>query len=187
MMRCVQDIMRNILLSVAIYDPLASNLGIDDNWNQLDYPWIFIIPLPFFLDVESLLCKLQSSVFSYTDCIHIVILQTGSAESEDLHTTLPNRLLTLLQNPKTTQYHEISCPSDWYTAFGDSSLSTIYHKLRLNPCFCNCCHLPRPQLYPPSKSCKIQHTDNSVPRGHRSYAQIRGIMNYLRQSNMQGQ
>jgi len=30
----------------------------------------------------------------------------GTAESEVLHTTLPNRPLMLLQNPKTTAYHE---------------------------------------------------------------------------------
>jgi hypothetical protein len=35
-----------------------------------------------------------------------VIQQTRTAESEVLHTTLPNWPLTLLQNPKTTEYHE---------------------------------------------------------------------------------
>ena len=76
MMRCLQDSMRNILRWVTIYDPFASNLGIDKNWNRLDYPWIFIVPSPFFLYVESRLCKPKSSVFSYTDCIQIVIQQT---------------------------------------------------------------------------------------------------------------
>jgi len=132
--------MRNISMWVTIYDPFTRHLGIDDNWNRLDYPWIFIIPVPFFLFVESLLCKLKSSVFSYTDCIHIVIQQTRTAESEVLHPTLPNWPLTLLQNPKPTEYHEIGCPSNRYTAFRDSSLSTIYNKLSLNPCNCNCCH-----------------------------------------------
>ena len=105
-MSFLKDIMRNILMWVTIYDPFASNLGIDNNWNQLDYPWIFIVPLPFFLYVESLLCKPKSSVFSYTDWIRIVIQQTQTAESEVLHTTLPNQQLTLLQNPQTTEYHE---------------------------------------------------------------------------------
>jgi len=105
-MQCLRDIMRNILMWVSIYDPSASNLGIDINWNQLDYPWIFIIPLQFFLYVESLLCYLKSSVFSYTDCIHILIQQTRTAESEVLHTTLPSRPLSLLRNPKTPEYHE---------------------------------------------------------------------------------
>jgi hypothetical protein len=31
---------------------------------------------------------------------------TGTAESEVLHTTFPNLPLTLLQNPKTIEYHE---------------------------------------------------------------------------------
>ena len=188
MMRCLQDNMCNILMWVTIYDPFASNLGFDDNWNWLDYPWIFIVPLPFFLYVESLLSKPKSSVFSYTDRIHIVIQQTRTAESEVLHTTLPNRPLTLLQNHKTTEYHKMWCPSDWYTTFGDSYLSTICKKLSLNPYNFNCCPSPRSQFYPPSKSCKIlQHTDISVPRGSHSYAQTKGILKYLRWSHMQGQ
>ena len=64
--------MRNILMWVTIYDPFGSNLGIDDNWNWLDYPWVFIIPLPFFLYVVSLLCKPKFSILSYTYCIPIV-------------------------------------------------------------------------------------------------------------------
>ena len=55
-MWCLQDIMHNILMWVTIYDPVTSNLGINDNWNRLDYPRIFIVPLPFFLYGESLLC-----------------------------------------------------------------------------------------------------------------------------------
>jgi len=47
MMRCLQEIMRNILMWVTIYDPFASNLAIDDNGNRLDYPWVFIVPLLF--------------------------------------------------------------------------------------------------------------------------------------------
>jgi len=81
MMRRVQDSMRNIWMWVTIYDPFASNLGIDENWNQLDYPWTFIIPLPFFLYVESLLSNPKFSLFSYTDCIHILIQLTRTAES----------------------------------------------------------------------------------------------------------
>jgi len=72
MMRCIQDNMRNILMWVMIYDLFASNLGIDKDWNLLDYPWIFIVPLLFFLYVESLLCKPKFSLFSYTNCIYIV-------------------------------------------------------------------------------------------------------------------
>jgi hypothetical protein len=34
----LQDIMHNILMSVTINDPFARNLGIDDNWNPVDYP-----------------------------------------------------------------------------------------------------------------------------------------------------
>jgi hypothetical protein len=103
----LQDIIRNIVMWVTIHDPFASNLGIDDNWNWLDYPWIFIIPLPFFLYVESCLCNPKSSVFTYTYyCIHIVILQTQTAESVVLHPTLPNWPLILLQTPNTTEYYE---------------------------------------------------------------------------------
>ena len=54
-----------------IYDPFVSNLGIDDNWNPLDYPSVLIVPLPFVL-VESLLCKPEFSVLCYTDYTHIV-------------------------------------------------------------------------------------------------------------------
>jgi len=72
MMRCLQDIMRNILMWVTIDDPFASNLGIDDNWNQIDYPWVVIARSMFFLYVEFLLCYPKFSVLSYTDCIHIV-------------------------------------------------------------------------------------------------------------------
>jgi len=102
----LKDIIRNILMWVPINHPFASNLRIDDNWNQLDYPWIFMVSLPFFLYIESCLCKPKSSVFSYTDCTHIMIQQTWTAEIEVLHMTLPNRPLTLLQIPKTTEYHE---------------------------------------------------------------------------------
>jgi len=63
---------------VTLYDPLASDLGIDKNWNRLDYTRIFIVPSLFFLYVESLLCKPKFSNFSYTDCIHIV----NSADSD---------------------------------------------------------------------------------------------------------
>jgi hypothetical protein len=103
----LHDIIHNILMWVTIYDPFASNLAIDDNWNRLHYPWIFIVPLPFFLNVGSRLCNPKSSVFTYTYyCIHIVILQTWTPESEVLHTTLPNWPLSLLQNRNTTEYHE---------------------------------------------------------------------------------
>jgi len=102
----LQDIMPNIIMWVTIYDPFASNLGTDDYWNRLDYPWLFIKPLLFFLYVESLLWKPKSSVFSYTDCIQIVIQQTRTAGSEVLHTTSPNRPLTSRQNTKTTGYQD---------------------------------------------------------------------------------
>jgi hypothetical protein len=72
MLQCSQDIMPNILMLVTICDPFTSNLGVDDNWNQLDYRWVFIVPLPLFLFVEYLLCKPKFSVLSYTDCIYIV-------------------------------------------------------------------------------------------------------------------
>jgi len=72
MKRCIQDIIRNILMWLTIYDPFASNLSVDDNWNRSDYPWIFILPLLYFLYVESLPCKPKFSLFSYTDCMHIV-------------------------------------------------------------------------------------------------------------------
>jgi len=83
---------------------------------------------------------------------------------------------------------EIGCPTDWYTALGDSYLSTIRDKLSLNPCNFNCCHSPRSQLYPPSKSCKIlQHSNNSVPHSHHSYARTWGLMKYLLRRHIQGQ
>jgi hypothetical protein len=102
----LQDNMRNILLWVTINDPFASNLRIDDNWNPFDYPWIYMVPILFFLYIESRLCNPKSSVFTYTYHIPIVIQQTRTAESEVLHTTLPNWLLTLLQNCKTTESHD---------------------------------------------------------------------------------
>jgi len=64
--------MRNILMWVTMYHPFASNLGIDENWNQLDYTLVFIVPLLFILYVQSLLCKPKFSVLSYTDYIHIL-------------------------------------------------------------------------------------------------------------------
>jgi len=64
MMWCIQDIIRNILMWVTIYDPFASNVGIVEDWNCFDYPWIFIVPLPVFLYVESLFCKPKFSLFS---------------------------------------------------------------------------------------------------------------------------
>jgi len=71
-MQCLHDSMRNILMWVTIYDPFATNLGIDENWNRLDYPLVFIVPLPSFLYVDSLLFKPKFTVLSYTVCIHIV-------------------------------------------------------------------------------------------------------------------
>ena len=83
---------------------------------------------------------------------------------------------------------KIGCPSDWYTTFRDSYLSTISNKLSLNTCNFTCCYSPRSQLYPPSKVCKIlQHSNNSVPHGDLSYARSRGIMKYLWRIQMQGQ
>jgi len=108
------------------------------------------------------------------------IQQTLTAESEVLHTTLPNRQLTLPLNPKQQNMMKIGCASDWYTAFRDSYVSTIRNKLSLNACNFKYCLSARSQLYPPSRSCKIlQHTDNSVPCCHLSYAPTRGAMNYL--------
>jgi len=105
-MSFLHDIMGNILMWVTINDPFTSNVGIDNNWNPLDYPGIFIVPLPFFLHVESRLCNPKSSIFTYTYSIHIVIQQTRTAESEVVHTTLANWPLSLLQNPKTTEYQQ---------------------------------------------------------------------------------
>jgi len=106
MMWCLQDVMRSILMWVTIYNPFASNLGIVDNWNQFDYPWIIMVPLLIVRYVESLLCNLKSPVLFYTDSIYTVSQLTRTTESEVLHTTLPNRLLMLLQNPKTTAYYQ---------------------------------------------------------------------------------
>jgi hypothetical protein len=106
MMRCLQDIMCNNLMWVTMCDQFASSLGIQDNQKRLDYPWIFIILLSFFFCVESLLCYLRFSVFSYTSCKHILIQQTRTAESEVLQTSLRSLPLTLLQNPKTAEFHE---------------------------------------------------------------------------------
>jgi len=72
MMRCLHDSMRNILMWVTIHDPFASNLGTEENWNRLGYPWVIIVRLPLLLYVEFLLCKPKFSIHSYTDCIHIV-------------------------------------------------------------------------------------------------------------------
>jgi len=86
MIRCIQDIMHNILMWVTNYDPFAGILHIDENWNRLDYPWIFILPLPFFLYVESLHCK-PNSPSSLTLTAYILwIEQTGTGVSEVLHT-----------------------------------------------------------------------------------------------------
>ena len=71
MTRCLQDIMPNIVIWVTIDDPFLTNLGIDENWNRFDYPFIFIVPLLFFLYVESLVCNPKFSLFSYLNCIHI--------------------------------------------------------------------------------------------------------------------
>jgi len=106
MMQCLQDSMHNILMWVTIYDLFTSNLGIDDNWNRLEYTWIFIVPLLFFLYVESLLSNPKFSLFSYTDCIHIVIQQTQAAESEVLHKTLPSWPLTYCRNLDQQKYCE---------------------------------------------------------------------------------
>jgi hypothetical protein len=103
MMQCLQDSMRNILMSVTIYDPFASNVGIDENWNRLHYPWIFIVPLSSFLQVESPLSNLKFSQFAYRDCIHIVIQQARTAERAVLPTTVPSWPLTLRLNPNTTE------------------------------------------------------------------------------------
>jgi len=177
---------------VIIYDPFPSNLGIDENWNRLDYPRIFIIPLLFFLYVESLLCKPKFSLFSYTDCLHW--RQTWYCECSRLGP---------LNGKFCSQYCLIDCllccrilkqwnmvklghPSDWYTSFGDSYLSTISNKLSLNPCKINCRHWPRPELYSRFKFCRVlHHSDNVVPHGHHSYARTRGIMNYLQWTHIQ--
>jgi len=73
MMRCLRDIVHNILMWGTIYDPFPSKLGIEENWSQLDYPSIYILPLQFCLYVESLLSKPKLSLVSYTDCIHNIV------------------------------------------------------------------------------------------------------------------
>jgi hypothetical protein len=88
---------------MTIYDLFANNLGIDEDWNWLDYPWIFIVPLTFFLYVESLLSNPKISLLSYTNCINIVTQHTRTAECVVLHMTFTSQLLTLLKNPKTTE------------------------------------------------------------------------------------
>jgi hypothetical protein len=57
---------------VTIHDPFARNLGIDDNGNQLAYPFVFIVPSMFFLYVDSLLCHPNFSILADTDCIDIL-------------------------------------------------------------------------------------------------------------------
>ena len=172
---------------MTIYNQFASNLSIDDNWNPFDYPRVCIIPLPFFLYVESLLCKSKFSVLPYTNCIHIVIQQTQTTESEVLHKILSNRPLTLLQNPNTTVYHQNRMSFQLVYHIRRFILSTVSNTLSLNPCHFNYCHSRRFQLYSPAKPCMIlQHTHNYVPCGHLSYARTRGIMYYLRWSHMQG-
>jgi len=173
---------------VTIYDSFTSNLGIDDNWNPIDSPWLLIIPSLFFLYVESLICNPKSSIFSYTDYIHIVIQQSQTAESEALNTTLPNQPLTLLQHPETTQNHAnrvsirmVYCIRRFI--FIHYLQQTLFEpiQLQLLP------PSPRSQLYPLSKSCKIhQHSSNPVPHSHHLYAWTRGILNCLWRSLMQG-
>jgi len=113
-----------------------------------------------------------TSPSSHTLTAYILwIQQTRTAESEVLHTILPNDHQLGCRILKQQNIMKTGCPSDWYTAFRDSYLSTICNTLCLNPCNCNCCHSPRSQLYPPSKFCKIlHHSDNFVPHGHHSYA-----------------
>jgi hypothetical protein len=55
-----------------MYDQFVSDIGIDENLNWLECPLEFIVPLPLFLDVKSLLCNPKFAILSYTDCIHIV-------------------------------------------------------------------------------------------------------------------
>ena len=162
MMWCIQDIIRNILRWVTIHDPLDSNLGIDENCNQLDYRWIFIVPLPFFLYVESLLVNPYSPSFLTLTAYVLWIQQTWTAESEVLHATLPNGALTLLQNRITTEGHEnkVFMPlvyRIWRFIFNH------YQQLSFNPYNFRCWHSGSSQLYPPSKFRKIlQYTGNSV-------------------------
>jgi len=174
-------------MRVTIYDSFASTLCIDDNWNQLDYPWIFIFSLPFSLYVESLLCNPKYSVFSYTICIHIVIQQTRTAGSEVQHTTLPYRPLILLHDLITTVYHYRRVSFRLVYCIRTFIVVHCQQQTDFEPCNFNCCHSLRSQYYSPSKICKIvQHTDNSVPRGDHSYAPTWDIMNYLQRSHMQG-
>jgi len=142
----LQDIICRITMWVIIYDPFASNLGIDNNWNQLGYPWIFIVPLPFSLYVESFLCNPKFAVCSYTDCITIEIQLTRNAVNEVLYTTSPNWSLTFLQIPNQQNIMRIGCPLDWYTAFSDSYLYTISNTLSLNLINFNSCNSPWFQL-----------------------------------------
>jgi hypothetical protein len=71
----LQDIIPIIFMWLKFNHPFASNLGMGNNWNPLDYPWIFTVPLRLTLYIESCLCLPTSSVCSHADCIHIVIHQ----------------------------------------------------------------------------------------------------------------
>jgi hypothetical protein len=55
-------------------DPFASNLGMDENWNELDYLWVFFAPFPFLLYFETLVFKPKFSVLSDTDHIYILTI-----------------------------------------------------------------------------------------------------------------
>jgi hypothetical protein len=81
---------------------------------------------------------------------------------------------------------KIVCPSDWYTAFGDSSLSTIRDHLSLNPYHLNCSRSPRSQLYLPSQFLmNFQCTVKSVLYSHHLDTRTTAIMNYLPQTHIQ--
>ena len=102
------------------------------------------LSLPFFLFVENVLCIPKFSPF-YTELQCLLWIQQGQrAESWVLYMILPNRLLTWLQNPKTTEHDENRLSFWRYTAFGDSYSYTVSNnKLSLNPCNLNCVHSPR--------------------------------------------
>jgi hypothetical protein len=106
MMRCSQDSMCNILIWVAIYDPFSCNHTIDKNWNRLDYPLDFNVPLLFILYDESLLLN-PNLLYSFILTTYILWLQqTQTAQVKFCTWSVPNRPLTSLQNPNTTEYHK---------------------------------------------------------------------------------
>ena len=150
-------------MCIVIYDPLESHLGIDKNWNRLDYPQI--IACHSFSKLNISLVNRILSLLHRLQFYCKAIQETQTVESDIRPTKLPMLLQTLYPSSNTPYNMKLRSPSYYYTAVGDTYLSHVNnYKLSLNYCIFNCHYLPGSKQYP--SFADSEHADDTFPSSY---------------------